>query len=77
MGGFRVSVREPEEDNRLRKKILDSGLLPSNRAASARKRVENKAAGENSHFFAGERTERGSRVKPLRFASTAKAAHHG
>ncbi len=36
MGGFRVSVREPVENKRLRRKILDSGLLYSNRAASAR-----------------------------------------
>ena len=68
MGGFQVSVREPEENKRLRKKILDSGLLPSNRAANARKRVEKKATGEISHFFAGECTERGNRVKGLRFA---------
>jgi len=36
MGGFRVSVREPVENKRLRRKILNSGLLCSNRAASAR-----------------------------------------
>jgi hypothetical protein len=36
MGGFRVYVREPAENKRLRRKILDSGLLYSNRAASAR-----------------------------------------
>ena len=77
MGGFQVSVGEPEENKQLRKKILDAGLLPSNRAASARKRVENKAAGRNSHFFAGECTERGSRVKSLRFAPTARADNIG
>ncbi len=74
MGGFQVSGREPAENKQLRKKILNSGLLPSNRAAKARKRVEKKATGEISHFFAGECTERGSRIKPLRFAPTAKAA---
>jgi hypothetical protein len=36
MGGLRVRVREPIENKRLRRKILDSGLLSSNRAASAR-----------------------------------------
>jgi hypothetical protein len=36
MGGFRVSVREPEENKWLRRKILDSGLLCGNRASSAR-----------------------------------------
>jgi len=36
MGGFRVYVRKPVENKRLRRKILDSGLLYSNRAASAR-----------------------------------------
>jgi hypothetical protein len=36
MGSFRVSVREPVENKRLRRKILDSGLLYSNRVASAR-----------------------------------------
>ena len=36
MAGFRVGVREPVENKRLRRKILESGLLYSNRAASAR-----------------------------------------
>jgi hypothetical protein len=36
MGGLRVRVREPIENKRLRRKILDSGLLSSNRAVSAR-----------------------------------------
>jgi hypothetical protein len=36
MGGLRVSVGEPIENKRLRSKILDSGLLYSNRAATAR-----------------------------------------
>jgi len=36
MGSFRVYVREPAENTRLKRKILDSGLLYSNRAASAR-----------------------------------------
>jgi len=50
MGGFQVRVREPEENKRLRKKIFDCGLLSSNRAANARKRVEKKAAGESPIF---------------------------
>jgi hypothetical protein len=53
MGGLRVRVREPEENKRLSRKILDAGLLCGNGAASARKRVEKKAAGEISHFSAG------------------------
>jgi hypothetical protein len=36
MGSFRVYVREPVENKRLRRKILDSGLWSSKRAASAR-----------------------------------------
>jgi hypothetical protein len=36
MGGLRVYVGEPIENKRLRRKILDSGLLYSNRAATAR-----------------------------------------
>jgi hypothetical protein len=36
MGGFHVYARETAEKKRLRRKILDSGLLSSNRAASAR-----------------------------------------
>jgi len=68
MGGLRVRVREPEENRRLRRKILDCGWLSVNAAASARKRLENKEAGEISHFFAGDDTERGSRVKGLRCA---------
>src|SRR5271166_6583892 len=53
MGSFWVRVREPVENKRLRKEILDSGVLCGNRAASARKRLENKEAGGISHFFAG------------------------
>jgi len=66
MGSFRVRVREPIENKRLRRRILDCGLLSSNHAANTRKRLENKEAQEISHFFAGECTERGSRVKGLR-----------
>jgi len=51
MGSFRVYVREPAENKRLRRKILDCGWWSVNAAASARKRVENKAAGEISPFF--------------------------
>jgi hypothetical protein len=36
MGGFRVSVREPVENKRLRREILDSGLLYGNGAVRAR-----------------------------------------
>jgi hypothetical protein len=36
MGGLRVSVREPVENKRLRRKIFDFGWLSSNRAAIAR-----------------------------------------
>jgi hypothetical protein len=50
MGGFRVRVREPVENKRLRRNMLDSGVRCGNRAASARKRLENKEAGEISHF---------------------------
>jgi hypothetical protein len=35
-GSFRVYVREPIENKRLRRKILESGLLYSNRAVGAR-----------------------------------------
>jgi hypothetical protein len=66
-------VREPAENKRLKRKILDSGLLPSNRAANARKRVEKKRAGEICHFFAEECSERGSRVKGLRVRSDERA----
>ncbi|MFZ0276657.1 MAG: hypothetical protein WA651_12925 [Candidatus Sulfotelmatobacter sp.] len=52
MGGLRVSLREPVENKRRRRKILDSGLLcGGNGAARARKRLENKEAGEISPFF--------------------------
>jgi hypothetical protein len=36
MGSFRVYVGKPVENKRLTRKILDSGLLSSNRTASAR-----------------------------------------
>jgi hypothetical protein len=36
MGGFRVYVGKPVENKRLRRKILDSRVLYSNGAASAR-----------------------------------------
>jgi hypothetical protein len=68
MGGLQVRGGEPEENKRLRREILDLGWLSVNAAASGRKRVEKKAGGEISHFFAGECTERGSRVKGLRCA---------
>src|ERR1700722_13035594 len=61
MGGFRVYVGKPVENKRLRRKILDSGGLSGNRAASARKNLENKEAAEPSHFFAEECTKRGGR----------------
>jgi hypothetical protein len=53
MGSFLVRVREPIENRRLSRNILDSGVLCGNRAAGARKRLENKEPGEISHFSAG------------------------
>jgi hypothetical protein len=51
MGGLQVREGEPEENKRLRREILDCGWLSVNATASARERVEKKAAGENLPIF--------------------------
>jgi hypothetical protein len=80
MGGFRVRVREPEENKRLRREILDCGWLSSNRAVRAGKRVEKKEPEKISHFSresvrsAGAASSLSAALRPLgRRAKNARA----
>jgi hypothetical protein len=78
-GGFRVRAREPVENKQLKRKILNCGLLSSALAFTPVNVLKTKHRTKSPIFHAAECTERGSRVKPLRYdhPTRAKAARAG